>query len=96
MSQSGMIVAALVAGFVVYLAINGRLNTYWSLLTGGGATTASTSGTGLPPGAAATVAAGGTVTGTTAVQSSSPNYLIPPIPNPFGSGNIFPGVTTGL
>lgn len=34
MSQSGMIGAALIAGFVLWLAANGKLQTYWNLLLG--------------------------------------------------------------
>lgn len=44
MSQSGLMVAALIGGFVVWLALSGKLATYWSILIGGGASsTASTS-----------------------------------------------------
>lgn len=34
MNQSGLIAAALVAGFVLWLAMTKRLTTYWSLLMG--------------------------------------------------------------
>ena len=37
MSQSGLMIASLLAGFVVYLAIKQRLGVYWSILIGGGA-----------------------------------------------------------
>ena len=37
MSQSGLMVAALIGGFIVYLAMQGKLGTYWTLMTGGGA-----------------------------------------------------------
>lgn len=46
MSQSGWILAALIAGFVFWLAVNQRLGTYWSFLIGpadaGAATTPAT------------------------------------------------------
>ena len=35
MNQSGWIVGALLAAFIVFLAIEGRLSAYWALLTGG-------------------------------------------------------------
>jgi hypothetical protein len=35
MSQSSILVGALLAAFILYLAINKRLGVYWSLLTGG-------------------------------------------------------------
>jgi hypothetical protein len=35
MNQSGWIVGALLAAFIVFLAIEGRLAAYWALLTGG-------------------------------------------------------------
>lgn len=37
MSQSSMMGAALIAGFVVFLAAKGKLGAYWSLLLGGSA-----------------------------------------------------------
>lgn len=39
MSQSTVLIGALLAAFIVYLAMNNRLVTYWQLLTGGGTTT---------------------------------------------------------
>jgi hypothetical protein len=36
MNQSGVLLGALFAGFIVYLAMTKRLPVYWSLLTGGG------------------------------------------------------------
>jgi hypothetical protein len=38
-SQSEVIVGALIVGFIVFLAVKGRLGAYWSLLVGGGAAT---------------------------------------------------------
>jgi hypothetical protein len=42
LSQSSVIVAALAAGFVLYLAVKGRLGVYWSLLAGTSVTTPAT------------------------------------------------------
>lgn len=39
MTQSGWIAGALIAGFVLYLAANKRLQNYWSILVGGGTPT---------------------------------------------------------
>jgi hypothetical protein len=36
MSQSEWLAAILIAGFVLWLAMNNRLGVYWSLLLGGG------------------------------------------------------------
>lgn len=36
LSQSEWIMGAIVAGFVVFLAVRGKLGNYWSLLVGGG------------------------------------------------------------
>lgn len=51
LSQSTILVGALLAAFVVWLAMNGRLNAYWSLLTGsaaGAQGSASAGSTGVP------------------------------------------------
>lgn len=37
MSQSSWLAAALIGGFVLWLALNGKLPTYWDFLKGGGA-----------------------------------------------------------
>jgi hypothetical protein len=37
MTQSGWLAAALVLGFLLFLAANGKLQAYWSLLVGGSA-----------------------------------------------------------
>lgn len=36
MSQSSWLAAALIGGFVLWLALNGKLPTYWDFLKGGG------------------------------------------------------------
>jgi hypothetical protein len=48
LSQSSVLVGALLAGFIVWLILNGKLGTYWSLLLGGAAATA-TSSPATPP-----------------------------------------------
>ena len=40
MSQSSLLASALLGGFIIWLAMNGKLATYWALLTGGSAQTA--------------------------------------------------------
>jgi hypothetical protein len=85
-SQSSLMAAALLAGFVVWLAMNGKLATYWSLLTGGsGATANATSSTTTGSTATGSTATGSGSTATT--PSSGSGYLIPPMPS-IG----FPGV----
>lgn len=46
MNQSSLMAGALLAGFVVYLAMNGKLAAYWSILIGGGSGSAASSATG--------------------------------------------------
>ena len=59
MSQSGWIAAALLGGFIVYLAIKGRLGTYYGFLVGG--STAGSVSSSAPPssGTGSTAAPGG-------------------------------------
>jgi hypothetical protein len=70
MSQSEWIAVAIVAGFLVYLAIKGKLATYWTMLTGGGAASSAAGGVaGAVAGAAggaATSSAAGAVAGAVA------------------------------
>ncbi len=49
MSQSEWLGAILIAGFIVWLAMNQRLAVYWSILLGGGGTVAPASGVGSGP-----------------------------------------------
>jgi hypothetical protein len=74
MNQSGVLVSALAGGFVLYLAAQGKLGAYWSLLTGGGGstTTASPTTSTLPGTAPGNTGAGGTL-----VQPQGPNSLVP-------------------
>lgn len=51
MSQSSLMIASLLGGFLVYLAMNGKLAAYWSILIGGGSSSASTGATTTTPAA---------------------------------------------
>jgi hypothetical protein len=74
-SQSGLIVATLIAAWVVYLIMAGKLGAYWSILTAGHGGTATSTSTG------ATIVPGTQTPGT-------PGLAINPfaglLPNPFG------------
>ena len=59
-SQAEWIVAAIVAGFLLFLAIKGKLGNYWRLLTGGGKAAAPAVAT--PAGGVAGAAAAGAAT----------------------------------
>jgi hypothetical protein len=75
MSQSSVIGASLIGGFIVYLMLKGKLGNYWSILMGGSAqATATSTSTG------AAIVPGTQTPGT-------PGLAINPfagIPNPFG------------
>ena len=43
-SQSGWVITGLIVGFVLWLAVNKKLQNYWSLLVGGGVTSAAAGG----------------------------------------------------
>ena len=89
MSQSGLMLAALIGGFVVWLMMNQKLGAYWSILIGGGSTAAATTtGTGnvISGSGIANQAAGSAGTaGTPAVvgQPGSPAFV--PTPNTIGN-----------
>lgn len=92
MSQSGLMVAALIGGFVVFIAMQGKLAAYWSILLGGGASAtapvATTTGTGgvISGSGIANQGAGSAGTaGTPAVvgQPGSPAFV--PTPNTIGN-----------
>lgn len=70
MSQSGVIIGALVAGFFIYLMMKGRLITYYNLLVGG-------AGAGKAPGVA------GISPSSTASSNVGPSYG--PTGNIFGT-----------
>jgi hypothetical protein len=78
MSQSQVLVGALLAGFVVYLAMNGKLAAYWKLLTGGGTAAPST-----PTAGTTTTGEGGQLV---APQSPTGTYV------PGGGLQIVPGM----
>jgi len=86
MSQSGLMVAALIGGFVVFVAMQGKLANYWSILLGGGAS--ATAGTQSPPGAPATGGAGSAPSAPATTPSATATTA-----NPFGlSPSIFPAL----
>lgn len=49
MSQSAVMVGALIGGFVVFLALNQKLGAYWSILIGGSASAAAPATTSATP-----------------------------------------------
>lgn len=88
MSQSSLMVAALIGGFIVYLGFAGKLQAYWSLLIGGGSGSAAA--------APATSSGSGATTIVPPVIPGVPNSgLTFKWTNPFGPGGIFgPPATT--
>jgi hypothetical protein len=87
MSQSTVMVGALFAGFLVWLAMNGKLQAYWALLLGGGSSTASTAST-----PATTSSSGGSTStsgGSTSTSSGAPGS------QSGGSGGATPGSSPG-
>jgi hypothetical protein len=111
MSQSGLMVAALVGGFVVFVAMQGKLANYWSILLGGGSTSTGSAATPTTPGATtpgATPIPGGPVSGGTTSPFGLPSSIFPalggtanPFAAPSGSGGVGynatkPGAFSGL
>jgi len=87
LSQSEWIAVAILAGFLVFLAIKGKLANYWSLLTGGAVGgTASSSPASSSVGALAGAAAGpaaalpGVVSGTVTQGQQTTQQFFPMIP----------------
>lgn len=76
LSQSGLMVAALLGGFVVFLALQGKLGNYWSILLGGGASATT--------GAASPTSATTSPTTTTSPSATTP-ALIGPQSTVFGT-----------
>lgn len=74
MSQSGLMVASLLGGFVVYLALNQKLGAYWSILIGGSSSTATAASTPSTTTAPATTTSPST-TATSAIPSSQASVL---------------------
>jgi hypothetical protein len=88
MSQSEWIVAALVAGFLVFLAMKGKLARYWSLLIGGGTGASSpSSSSGTSP-----LAIGGGLVGSIAGGLSGPAAAVPS--GSVSTGTAVTGTTT--
>ena len=63
LSQSEWIAVAVVAGFLVFLAIKGKLGNYWTLLSGGGTPAKAAAPPGTLGAAAGGAAAGAAATG---------------------------------
>lgn len=85
LSQSGLMVAALLGGFVVFLAMQGKLATYWSILLGGGGGSTSTT-TGSSP------VASTTTPGATTAPFDLPSSIFPILG---GTANPFAAATGG-
>jgi hypothetical protein len=75
LSQSGLMVAALLGGFVVFLALQGKLGNYWSILLGGGASATSSTSSGTTTPATPSTGSGSTGSGSTAPSASPFNFL---------------------
>ena len=108
MSQSALMVAALIGGFVVFVAMQGKLGNYWSILLGGGAGASATTpaATTTTP-STTTTAPGATTPSTTATTANPfglPSSLFPALggtANPFapaagGTGTATPTGIPGL
>lgn len=76
MSQSEVMVGALIAGFVLWLLMTNRLQAYWALLTGGGTSVASAATGGSTPGAAQ-LSAGGTTASPVTTPGNAPTGPLP-------------------
>jgi hypothetical protein len=95
LSQSEWIAVAILAGFLIFLAIKGKLANYWSLLTGGAAAGTASSSTASTTGTIAGAAAGaaipsGTVAGTITSNGQTVATTFPTIP---GTNVLMPQVT---
>jgi hypothetical protein len=96
MSQSGLMVAALVGGFVVFVAMQGKLANYWSIMLGGGASSAT------PAATTPTTTSPSTTSPTTTLPSNSSlglpttTSVVPGINNLPGLSNPFAAATGGV
>jgi hypothetical protein len=101
MQQSTIIGGSIAAAFLAYLAMQGRLGTYWALMTGGAGTGSSAPpipSSSTAPGNAS-IASGGNIFGTSRVPLYFPSILGGgPIPGTYSTfGNPAPGMgTTGV
>jgi hypothetical protein len=87
MSQSGLIGATLIAGFVLWLAMNKKLTAYWAILMGGAPGSGGTRAPGPQIGSGGTGPQSGP--GASAGGAPAANYTPvttpPPGSNPFGA-----------
>jgi hypothetical protein len=93
MQQSTLIGGAIAAGFLAYLAMTGRLATYWALMTGGAGSGSSGSPGPAPPSQPSqpSVPPSGQVqTGPTVVGSGSPSGASPGAAPPVPAGGAPP------
>jgi hypothetical protein len=78
-NQSGYIVAALLGGFVLWLAVQGKLQAYWSLLVGGSGGTPTTPTPTAPSALPGQTPQGQpTTTPPTQLPLTDPNYYLDP------------------
>lgn len=98
MSQSGIMVGALLAGFVVYLAMTGKLAAYWGILMGGGASATATPTTGAtsPTTSTSPATSGSTSTSSTATTTSPFGLPSSAFPSLGGTANPFAAATGGV
>lgn len=86
LSQSEWIAVAILAGFLIFLAIKGKLANYWSLLTGGAATGAASSAASSSAASSAGGAAGSILGGLASSAASG---------NPAAAAGSVAGTITG-
>lgn len=103
MSQSGLMVAALLGGFVVFLALQGKLANYWSILLGGGASATSSTSSGTTTPAVPSTGSGSTSSGSTGSTTTPANPFSflggtanPTAPATGGTGTATPTGIPGL
>ena len=93
MPQSGVIAAALMGGFVLWLALNNKLLSYWVILVGGAPGSGGTAAAGPPIGSIATGPSAGVGSGTGSgapAVNYTPVTTPPPVTGgtPLGQGGI--------
>jgi len=88
MQQSTIIGGAIAAGFLAYLAMTGRLQTYWALMTGGAGS--GSSGSPGPAPSSPVPPSGQVQTGPTVVGSGSPLGASPGAAPPVPAGGAPP------
>lgn len=90
MSQSQVMIGALIAGFILWLLMNNGLAKYWALLTGGGATTPATPVSSSTPTTTPGAGSPGATPATPGASSSGGGITINPGPTSSG-GSFFTG-----